>query len=204
MKLIKPYTSVSQAIDSLDNGGQFYDFFTQADDDIISSSEIGKVAGAAFQKQKAVLFLQLALSKLSARERLEVEGRFDDHLSAQYDKFRGKELIRMDGFDDLKLASAVFVRGIPKKIEEVGYVTGFIMVPVIDVFSLIPITDAYTVYQLFDEENNESFLIAHDKEAEPLPEKEISVAGLIKQFQISQDEESEIERFIEVTYYFEN
>ncbi len=204
MEQIKPYTSVSQAIDSLDNGGQFYDFFTQADDDIISSSEIGKVAGANFQKQKAILFLQLALSKLTARERLEVEGRFDDQLSAQFDKFKAKELIRMDGFNDLKLASSVLVHGVPKRIDEIGYATGFIMVPVIDVFSLIPITDAYTVYQLYDEQNNESFLIAHAKDADPLPEKEITIAGTIKQFQISQDEESEIERFIEVSYYFEN
>ena len=45
MKKIEPYKSIDEATLSLDNGGRFYNVLTKSDDGIISTSELGKVAG---------------------------------------------------------------------------------------------------------------------------------------------------------------
>ena len=62
MKKIEPYKNINEATLSLDNGGRFYNVLTKSDDGIISSSELGKVAGLFIDKQKMVLFLDLATS----------------------------------------------------------------------------------------------------------------------------------------------
>ncbi|VTP98609.1 hypothetical protein [Sphingobacterium daejeonense] len=53
MEQISLFKSASQAIDSLDNGAEYYNIFTKADDDLISQSEVSKVAGVRLPKQKS-------------------------------------------------------------------------------------------------------------------------------------------------------
>ncbi len=203
MELIKPFTSASQAIDLLDNGGKFYNIFTSADDDIISPSEVGKLAGVVFEKQKAVLYLQLALSKLSSREQLEVEGRFDDTLSENYAKFQAETLHSVRNLNDNKISTNVIIRGTVRKIEEAGYVTGFIQIPVVDTFTLIPISETYTVYELMEEGNGTGVLLAHEKSEAEMPERVLTIAGVVKEFQLEESEGSSTQKFIEVSYYAE-
>lgn len=201
MEQINPYSSASQAIDALDNGGKFYNIFTKADDDLISQSEVSKVAGAGFQKQKGVLFLQLAMSKLSEREQLEVIGIFDDNLLENYNKYKPEEITSYQAFNGLNAGTGIVVNGIPKKIDSEGIISGYISIPVIDVFTLIPISETYIVYEIKDEETGVSILVAHEKESATLPEVNMKLSGVIKQFQLTQDEESDFEKFIEIEYY---
>ncbi|MDQ1086409.1 hypothetical protein [Siphonobacter sp. SORGH_AS_1065] len=70
MEEIKPYTTFEEALRDLDNGGHFYNLFTQAEDDIITQAELSKVSGVFFAKQQMILFLEMALSKLDETEKL--------------------------------------------------------------------------------------------------------------------------------------
>lgn len=204
MEQITLFKSASQAIDNLDNGGQFYNIFTKADDDLISQSEVSKVAGASLQKQKAVLFLNLAMSKLSAREQQEIEGRFDDKLSDNFQKYSPQSINSNAELESLDAGTGVIISGTPRKIEGEGIISGFISIPVIDVFTLIPISETYIVYEIKDDVSGEAVLVAHDKDAGLLPESPIKIAGVIKQFQLTQEDESEFQKFIEVDFYSEN
>lgn len=203
MEQITPFNSASQAIDALDNGGQFYNIFTKADDDLISQSEVSKVAGAVLQKQKAVLFLNLAMKNLSPREQQEIEGRFDDNLSDSFHKYAPQVINSHGELESLVAGTAVIITGVPRKIEGEGVISGYISIPVIDVFTLIPISETYIVYEIKDELSGQSVLVAHDKDAGLLAEAKLNIAGVIKQFQLAQDEESEFQKFIEVDFYSE-
>lgn len=203
MEQITPFNSASQAIDALDNGGQFYNIFTKADDDLISQSEVSKVAGAVLQKQKAVLFLNLAMKYLSPREQQEIEGRFDDNLSDSFQKYAPQVINSHGELESLDAGTGVIITGVPRKIEGEGVISGYISIPVIDVFTLIPISETYIVYEIKDELSGQSVLVAHDKDAGLLAETKLNIAGVIKQFQLAQDEESEFQKFIEVDFYSE-
>jgi len=203
MEQITLFKSASQAIDTLDNGGEFYNIFTKADDDLISQSEVSKVAGARLEKQKAVLFLNLAMSGLTEREQQEIEGRFDDKLSDNFNKYKPTEIQSLQAFETLKAGTGVVITGIPRKIDGEGVITGYISIPVIDVFTLIPISETYVVYEIKDENSGERVLVAHDKDAGLLPEIKLKIVGVVKQFQLAQDDDSEFEKFIEVDYFVE-
>lgn len=203
MEQITPFNSASQAIDALDNGGQFYNIFTKADDDLISQSEVSKVAGAGLQKQKAVLFLNLAMTNLTAREQQEIEGRFDDNLSDSFQKYAPQKIDSHAELESLKAGTGVIISGVPRKIEGEGVISGYISIPVIDVFTLIPISETYIVYEIKDDVSGQSVLVAHDKDAGLLPETKLNIAGVIKQFQLAQDDESDFQKFIEVDFYIE-
>ena len=203
MEQISLFKSASQAIDSLDNGAEYYNIFTKADDDLISQSEVSKVAGVRLPKQKAVLFLKLAMSGLTEREQQEIEGRFDDRLSENFTKYNPEFVESVQAVEALNPGTGVIITGTPRKIEGEGVVSGYISIPVIDVFTLIPISETYIVYEIKDEETRNRVLVAHDKDAGLLPENKMKIAGVVKQFQLAQEDDSEFEKFIEVDYFVE-
>ena len=64
MRKIMPYKTQRNALAALDNGGRFYNIFTEADDGEISTAELARVAGAFTDKQKMFLYLDMALAGL--------------------------------------------------------------------------------------------------------------------------------------------
>jgi len=103
----------------------------------------------------------------------------------------------------LNPGTGVIITGTPRKIEGEGVVSGYISIPVIDVFTLIPISETYIVYEIIDEASGNRVLVAHDKDAGLLPETKMKIAGVVKQFQLAQEDDSEFEKFIEVDYFVE-
>ena len=69
MKKITPYRTLQGALNALDNGGRFYNVFTKAGDDVITDSELYRAAGVYSGQDKAFLFVEMALSKLSEAEK---------------------------------------------------------------------------------------------------------------------------------------
>lgn len=201
MEKIQTFESAAQAIDLLDNGGHFYNIFTRADDDMISRSEVDKLSGSGWEKQNAVLYLDLALSSLTHSERMAVQGRFDDYLSEAFDRYKPEILGAGSSLEGVEVGSNVLVEGMPRRLEGQGHTTGYIVVPVIDVFTHVPIEETYTVYELTDSESGHVFLIAHDKDSESLPTEHLRLGGQVNHFQLSRDDESEFERFIEIHYF---
>ena len=207
MKKIEPYKNINEATLSLDNGGRFYNVLTKSNDGIISTSELGKVAGIFNDKQKMILFLDLAISNFDLNAKAKIVDSLDDSLRSTYQKYRAQELLPSEANDKGILSSNSIITGFPKKIESKSDFNGFIIVPLIagkvTSFILIPIIDKYDVYEIRDEESDVSFLIAHARGSAMLPEKKIKVAGVLKELKAKKDEKKASKRFLEAVYYLD-
>ena len=207
MKKIEPYRNINDAISNLDNGGRFYNILTKADDGIISKSELGKVGGIFNDKQQMILFLELSISKLDNGKKNVIISKLDENLQKIY--LKHKAIKRLPSEADSKgiIAANTIITGIPKLTKSKTDFIGFIMIPVmignVTTFSLIPLIDIYDVYELRDEKSSQSFLIAHSKGTNKLPEKKIKVAGVLKELKANKNEKKASKMFLEAVYHME-
>lgn len=206
MKLIEPYINVDEAILSLDNGGRFYNLFTEAEDGIISQAEIGKVAGLFNDRQKMVLFFELSVSRLDAVAKANVISKLDENLQRSYQKYKPQELLPSEAENKGVISANAIITGFPALIESKSELTGFILIPISTgkamTFVPIPIIDHFDVYKMKDELSSETFLIAHAKNAEKLPEhKRIKVGGVLKEFKLKKGEEPGVRKYLEINYF---
>jgi hypothetical protein len=207
MKKIEPYKNIKEAALSLDNGGRFYNVLTKSDDGIISTSELGKVAGIFNDKQKMILFLDLAISNFDVNAKKNILDSLDDTLRSTYHKYKSQELSPSEAYNKGILSSNSIITGFPKKIESKSDFNGFIIVPVIagrvTTFILIPLIDQYDIYEIRDEESDDTFLVAHARGSVMLPEKKIKVAGVLKELKAKKEEKKASKRFLEAVYYLD-
>lgn len=204
MQTIKPYEKINEALTALDNGGRFYNLLTKADDGIITSAEIGKTGGIFNNKQQNILFLEAALLKLNENEKSSILSRLDEKLKVDYNKFQPQYLLPSEVNEQGKIASGLIVTGIPKLVESKTKFTGFIMIPImagkVMTMTMVPIFESYDVYELRDDASSETFIIAHSKSKNKLPEEKTTLAGIIKELKTSKKEEGTTKKFLEVTY----
>lgn len=201
MEKITVFNNSADAISSLDNGGRFYNILTKPNDNVISLAEVGKVAGLFFEKQQAVLFLELAMSKLSESAKQEVSATFDENLQEAYIKYKPQWLLPSEVENKGIVSSNTIVTGVPSFREKHSGLVGFVMIPAGKAFVMVPIFDVYDIYEIRDEQSSETFIIAHKKEKEKLPEQKIKVAGVLKELKKKKDDENAIDKFLEVSYF---
>ena len=203
MKKIEPYKNINEATLSLDNGGRFYNVLTKSDDGIISTSELGKVAGLFIDKQKMVLFLDLAISNFDVNAKEKIVNSLDASLRSTYEKYKSHELLPSEAYDKGILSSNSIITGFPKKIDSKSDFNGVIVLPVGKSFVVMPIIDKYDVYEIRDEVSDDTFLIAHARGSIVLPEKKIKVAGVLKELKANKNEKKASKRFLEALYYLD-
>lgn len=203
MKKIEPYKNINEATLSLDNGGRFYNVLTKSDDGIISTSELGKVAGLFIDKQKMVLFLDLAISNFDVNAKEKIVKSLDASLRSTYEKYKSHELLPSEAYDKGILSSNSIITGFPKKIDSKSDFNGVIVLPVGKSFVVMPIIDKYDVYEIRDEVSDDTFLIAHARGSIVLPEKKIKVAGVLKELKANKNEKKASKRFLEALYYLD-
>lgn len=207
MKKIEPYKNINEAISNLDNGGRFYNVLTKAKDGIISKSELGKVGGIFNDKQKMILFFELSISKLNQTTKESIISKLESGLQTTYQKYKSQKLLPSEVNSKGIISSNAIITGIPKLIDSKSDFNGFIMIPIITdkvtTFMIIPIIDKYDVYELRDGESSESFLIAHSKGSEKLPNKKIKVAGVLKELKANKEEKRASKKFLEALYHLE-
>jgi len=203
MKKIEPYKNINEATLSLDNGGRFYNVLTKSDDGIISTSELGKVAGLFIDKQKMVLFLDLAISNFDVNAKEKIVNSLDVSLRSTYEKYKSQEFLPSEAYDNGILSSNSIITGFPKKIDSKSDFNGVIVLPVGKSFVVMPIIDKYDVYEIRDEVSDDTFLIAHARGSIVLPEKKIKVAGVLKELKANKNEKKASKRFLEALYYLD-
>ncbi|MGY3793084.1 hypothetical protein [Aquimarina sp. 433] len=207
MRKIVPFDNFEEAIKSLDNGGRFYNILTKAEDGVISTAELGKVSGLFNDKQKMILFLDVATSKLEVSDRNRVISYLSDELQLIYNSHKAREVIDAKEMESIELSSNVIITGIPKKIASKSNFNGFIMVPIVagkvTTFSMIPIIDTYNVYEISDINSSTSCIIAHSKEFKKLPERQMKIAGVVKEITSKKDAEESSNKYVEALYYLE-
>ncbi|WP_298952725.1 hypothetical protein [uncultured Nonlabens sp.] len=207
MKKIEPFKTIKDAISILDNGGRFFNILTTAGDGIVSKAEVGKVGGIFNDLQQMMLFLELSLAQLDKIQKAEVISKLDKNLKKTYLKYKPQEFlpsqVRSKG---IKAANAI-ITGVPKLTESKNDFNGFIMMPImtgkVTTFTMIPIMDRYDVYEIRDQESDITFLIAHIKGIEKLPEHQIKIAGVLKELKDGKNEEIADKLFLESVYYID-
>lgn len=204
MKFISPYKSPEEASSSLDNGGRFYNFLTTAEDGIISPAEVGKVAGLYNDRQKMVLYLAMCLSDLKTSAKEQVEKSLSEDLRVSYEKYFPQYLKPSEAIKKGQLASNAIITGVPIYVNSKEDFNGFVIVPVmagtVMTMILIPIIDKYDVYHLRDEITSKTFIIAHARSKEKLPQIRLSAGGILKEMKLKKDEKAPAEKYLEVLY----
>jgi len=207
MKRIEPYKNINEAIESLDNGGRFYNILTKADDGIISKAELGRIAGLFSNKQTMILFLELAISELKEDKKKQLLSSLTDDLKSMYIQYAAQVLLPSEANKIGVLSKNTIITGIPKKVASKSDFNGFIMVPIVagkvTTFTMIPIVDTYDVYEIKDNESSETFIIAHAKGSHKLPEKRIQVAGVLKELKSKKDEKTALKKYLEAVYFLQ-
>lgn len=205
MKHITPFTSQHEALTVLDNGGRFYNLITKANDGEINSAELSKVAGLISGKQQMILFLEMSLSKLSTDSRQQIFNSLSDDLKESIKKYPTQHLLPSEAEQKGTLSQNAIITGIPKYVESSSSFNGFIMVPImtgkVTTFTMIPIIEKYDVYEVRDRISSESFLIAHTKSDDKLPEKMITFGGILKELKKDKDDTAPATVFLESYYY---
>ncbi len=188
MEEIKPYTNLEEAMRELDNGGRFYNFFTEAQDEVITPAELSKVSGVFLTKQKMILFLEMALSQLDEEAKTEVLSKLDDRLQLDYQNYKPLQISVSEAIQEHS-SSSIILTGTPKPNTSKSALEGFVLIPFGKTFMLIPTVDLYDIYELTDEHTAEKLLIAHSKRSVKLPEQKLMVAGIWKQFPAPSDKD---------------
>ena len=84
VKIIRPNKTFEGALKALDNGGRFYNIFTDAKDETIDSAELAKVAGVYASVSKAFLFYGMSTVELPHNAKRRLDSHLNKHLRAMY------------------------------------------------------------------------------------------------------------------------
>lgn len=207
MQQIIPFQHTDEALAALDNGGRFYNWFTKAHDGIITTPELGKVAGVYTGKQQMSIYLAMALARLSPVGQEQVIYSLSPDLKNAFKQHLPAFLSPGQVAAEAPVSSGIISMGTAKPVRSASNFKGFIIVPIMTgnamTVSMIPIMDRYEVYEFTDRHSPARFLIAHPRGKEKLPETPLRIGGIIKELKADKRERTPAERFLEVLYYSE-
>jgi hypothetical protein len=207
MKKIIPYTSFQEAIEAFDNGGKFFNLFSHAHDGVVSTAELGKVAGVINNKQAIILYLVMSISRLDNRSKERVLARLDTQLFDLYEKYRPVHMSLDQALDRGKPGISTTMVGTLKKISSSADLGGSIMVPVVvgsdTSFAMVPLENTYEVYELSSEYTDRVVMVAHHKEKQGLPERKLRIGGMLTSLSHPAGTNQENSVFLEAQYYME-
>lgn len=208
MNKITPFTSQHEALSVLDNGGRFYNLITKANDGEINAAELSKVAGIISGKQQMILFLEMALSKLSTDSRQQIYNSLSDDLKESIKKYPTQHLLPSEAEQKGTLSQNAIITGIPKYVESNSSFNGFIMIPImtgkVTTFTMIPIIEKYDVYEVRDQITSDTFLIAHTKCADKLTEHKTTFGGILKELKKEKNDDAPATIFLEALYHLDS
>ena len=155
MRELKPYRTMHGLRTAIDNGGRFYNFFTHADDHVVTRAELAKAAGVFTAGVNAFLFLEMGQQELESHDREAIIDLLDSDLRKNYRRSRPQTLLPSAVETDGTAGVSVIVTGYPRFVEDRTQFRGFIMIPVmagkVMTFMMLPIFDKFDVYEVFDD-----------------------------------------------------
>lgn len=155
MRELKPYRTMHGLRTAIDNGGRFYNFFSNADDHVVTRGELAKAAGVFTAGVNAFLFLEMAQQELNSDDRQAIMDLLDFDLRKDYRRSRPQTLLPSAVEKDGTAGRSVIVTGYPRFVEDRTQFSGFIMIPLmagkVMTFIMVPIFDKFDVYEVFDD-----------------------------------------------------
>ena len=207
MREITPYTTKRGLQKTLDNGGRFYNFFTDADDNIVSRAELAKAAGVFSNEVRAFLFLEMAQQELPLADRTSIESLLETNLRRRYRRQKPVTLNPSKVESSGVAGKAVIVTGYPRFVEDRTDFAGFIMIPIqvgkTTTFMMIPIFDQYDVYEVFDDRRmrKPNSMIATVRGRKLNCDSPIRFGGVLKKLKFKDKTKKSHKFYLEVAYY---
>jgi hypothetical protein len=204
MKAVTPYRSDSEAVVALDNGGRFYNLFTKAGDQEISSAELATVAGVFGDRQRMILFLEMSIEGLEKEEPHKVRDMLSADLRTALEKHAPLRLLPSEAKDVNLATRSAILTGFPRILEDKTMFTGFIMIPImigtLMTFMTVPMVDQFDIYELRDEFSDQVAILANERGSERLPETLHRFGGILKKTTKSEAGEGRESLYMETAY----
>ena len=198
LKEVVPFESIGDALDSLDNGGRFYNLFTKADDGNIDAPELGKIAGVFSDKQVMILYFAMSIANLDQAAREQIQAALSGDLQQAYHQFMPLNLLPSEASTKVAPATSIILTGVPTLVEaNKSELKGFIMV---GKGIMVPLIDQYDVYKMGDDATATAFSIAHARGTR-LPAERINVGGVVKEITVKEAGKDMPRTFLEALYY---
>lgn len=208
MREITPYATVDQLSTAIDNGGHFYNLFSSPGDQVVSTAELAKAAGVWSSGASAFLFLEMAQAKLDDKDRHRVEQMLEPKLQTQYQQQRPANTRPSDVELQGAAGTAMIVEGWPRFVENKSQFNGFIMIPIstgtTTSFMMLPIYDAFDLYELFDDKSHQgpAAIIAVPTGTQLDAQQAIRFGGVLRELQTECGEPaSEHPFYLEAQYF---
>jgi hypothetical protein len=154
-----------------------------------------------------ILFLEMSILQLDQSVKDSVILKLDDGLKETYQKYKPQELLPSEAKTKGIISSNAIITGVPKLVDSQSDFKGFILFPMqigdVTTFMMIPLIDQYDVYEIRDEETSETFLIAHLKDSEKIPNKKIMIGGVLKELQTDEKENKSNGIFLKAIYHID-
>ena len=131
MRELKPYRTMQGLRKAIDNGGRFYNLFTDADDHIVTRAELAKAAGVFSAGVNAFLFLEMAQLDLQPDDRRSIIALLESDLRENYRRGRPKTLLPSEIEKHGTAGRPVIATGFPRFVEDRTQFSGFIMIPIV-------------------------------------------------------------------------
>ncbi len=180
MHELKPSTSLGPLKKALDNGGRFYNFFDDENDEKISRGELAKAAGVFTAGIQAFLYLQMTKQDLDDRDQQTVIAMLDDKLRKSFEKKKPAFVAPSQVDANHKAGEAVIVTGFAREIDQQKLFTGFIIVPImigkVMMPMMIPIHSLYRIIEVCDDDK---FKKPTSVVATPI-KKPLDVSGMVQ------------------------
>ncbi len=202
MREIVPYKTFNGALDALDNGGRFFNLFTNTDDQKVETSEIAKAAGVFSADMRAFVFFEMALMDLPPDARKHLILHFSPDLMERYQTFRPlvvrPSLVESTGTAELP----AIVTGYPVYVENKSQFKGFIVM-VAPVIMFIPLTDVFDVYEVFDSPDMSipKTVIATTRGSKRLDSIYSRFGGVLKELEFDDKTGKKHSLYLETLYY---
>ena len=207
MRELTPFATREALQQAIDNGGRFYNFFSKAEDSIITRGELAKAAGVFSAGMNAILFLELTQWELSEADRLWVRELLEPSLQARYESQKPIKLRPSEVESQESAGCSVVVTGYPRFIENRKQFGGIIFIPVmagnVTTFMPIPLQDQFDVYEVFDDKQmrEPNSVIATVRGQKLDHDGPIRFGGILRDLKFDDKTEKSHRYFIETVFY---
>ena len=207
MRELKPYRTMQGLRNSIDNGGRFYNFFTDADDHIVTRAELAKAAGVFTAGVKAFLFLEMAQQDLQPSDRQSIIELLESDLRREYQRSRPQVLLPSEIENRGTAGCSIIATGYPRFVEDRTQFSGFIMIPImagnVTTFTMIPIYDQFDVYEVFDDRRmrKPNSMVATVRGQRLAHDGPIRFGGVLRKLQFKDKTKKSHRFYLETTFY---
>ena len=203
MRELKPYQTLQGLRAAIDNGGRFYNLFSEAGDQVLTRGELAKAAGVFTAGVNAFLFFEMAQQELPPDERQALLQLLDSDLRKSYQRYRPLTLLPSVVEKEGIAGSSLIVTGFPQFVENRKQFDGFIIIPTGKTVVMVPIFNRFDVYEVFDDPqmSKPGTMVATVK-GQRLPQNgPLGFGGVLRKLKFKDKTQKSHSFYLETVYY---